>query len=82
MLSVFIKKNCIQYNVIQKSLSALVSIVGGLSVFINIVFFVDQLQEIRKTSMARIICDNSNVGFIQPLAFQVAHQKRNPMESW
>jgi len=30
-----------------------------------------QLQEIRKSSMSRILCDNSGVSQLQPLAFQV-----------
>jgi len=33
-----------------------------------------QLQEIRKSSMSRILCDNSGVSQMQPLAFQVPSQ--------
>ena len=44
--------------------------------------FLDQLQEIRKTSMTRIICQNSNIGFMQPLAFQKENPKTNPLLSW
>ena len=32
-------------------------------------FSTDQLQEIRKSSMSRILCDNSNVSQLQPLSF-------------
>ncbi|XP_063605468.1 peroxidase skpo-1-like [Penaeus indicus] len=32
-----------------------------------------QLQEIRKTTLSRIMCDNSNLDMMQPLAFVDAH---------
>ena len=33
-------------------------------------FTLEQLDEIRKASMARIFCDNTDIGRMQPLAFQ------------
>jgi len=35
-----------------------------------------QLQEIRKTSMARILCDNTDIRSIQPQAFKTAGSSR------
>ena len=36
-------------------------------------FTEDQLNQIRKTSMARLICDNTNIEEVQPLAFRKAN---------
>jgi len=38
----------------------------------------DQLEEVQKTSLARVLCDNSEVLFMQPLAFRTVSNK-NPM---
>lgn len=43
-------------------------------------FTQNQLNEMRKTSMARLFCDNSNVGEMQPLAFQTP-ANFNPLTS-
>jgi len=40
-------------------------------------FTEEQLDEIRKTSMARIICDNTNIQEIQPLAFRLPNDDTN-----
>lgn len=32
-------------------------------------FFLDQLQEIKKSSMSKVICDNLDINTIQPNAF-------------
>ena len=34
-------------------------------------FFLEQLTEIRRTSFARLVCDNSNVKSSQPLIFKI-----------
>merc|ERR1712018_844695 len=45
-------------------------------------FTLPQLDEIRKTSMARIICDNTDeIDSIQPLAFKMPTSKANAMRS-
>ena len=43
-------------------------------------FSASQLQEIRKTSMSRILCDNSGVSQMQPFAF-LAPESFNPIIS-
>ena len=41
--------------------------------------FSDQLNEIRKTSLARIICDNTqNIDKIQPLVLYLENKENNP----
>jgi len=48
----------------------------------NIAFTEQQLDEVRKTSMARIICDNTDeIDRIQPLAFKMPTSKANAMRS-
>jgi len=48
----------------------------------NIGFSQTQLNEVRKTSMARIICDNTDeIDSIQPLAFKLPTSKANAMRS-
>ena len=42
-------------------------------------FNVAQLDAIRKVTMARIICDNSDVGEIQPNAFKTSDGKSNKL---
>jgi len=43
-------------------------------------FSSSELEKIRESSFARILCDNSNVGDMQPLAFQVP-DTTNPVQS-
>ena len=40
-------------------------------------FTIDQLNEIRKSTMARILCDNTDIGEIQPEAFKEAEISRS-----
>jgi len=48
----------------------------------NIAFTLPQLNEVRKTSMARIICDNTDeIDRIQPLAFKMPTSRANAMRS-
>jgi len=48
----------------------------------NLAFSLPQLNEVRKTSMARIICDNTDdVDSIQPLAFKMPTSKANAVRS-
>merc|ERR1712079_747853 len=48
----------------------------------NIAFTLPQLDEVRKTSMARIICDNTDeLDSIQPLAFKLPTSKANAVRS-
>merc|ERR1712113_218736 len=48
----------------------------------NIAFSLPQLDEVRKTSLARIICDNTeDVDSIQPLAFKVPTSSANAVRS-
>merc|ERR1711963_260178 len=48
----------------------------------KIAFSLSQLNEVRKTSMARIICDNTDeIDRIQPLAFKMPTSKANAMRS-
>ena len=48
----------------------------------NIAFSQQQLDEVRKTSMARIICDNTDeIDRIQPLAFKMPTSKANAMRA-
>ena len=35
----------------------------------------NQLDQIRQASMARLICDNTNIDIIQPMAFRLAHNE-------
>lgn len=48
----------------------------------NLAFSLPELNEVRKTSMARIICDNTDdVDSIQPLAFKMPTSKANAVRS-
>jgi len=48
----------------------------------NIAFSLAQLDEVRKTSMSRIICDNTDeLDSIQPLAFKMPTSKANAVRS-
>ena len=44
-------------------------------------FTAGQLNEIRKTSLARIICDNTDFEEIQPLVLEMPNQETNPLIS-
>ena len=43
-------------------------------------FTIDQLDEIRKSTMARILCDNTDIGVIQPEAFKNAGIGQNNLK--
>ena len=48
----------------------------------NTAFTLPQLDEVRKTSMSRIICDNTDeLDSIQPLAFKLPTSRANAMRS-
>lgn len=44
-------------------------------------FTITQLDQIRKSSMARIMCDNSDVSFIQSNPFVKNNHELNPLVS-
>ena len=44
-------------------------------------FTIDQLNQIRKTSMSRILCDNTKIERIQPRAFEKADNENNRLRS-
>ena len=53
-----------------------------LGIDINVAFSQLQLDQVRRTSMARIICDNTDeIDRIQPLAFKMPASKANAMRS-
>jgi len=53
-----------------------------LNVDSNIAFSLQQLDEVRKTSLARIICDNTDeLDSIQPLAFKMPTSRANAVRS-
>jgi len=53
-----------------------------LGIDTNIAFSLTQLNEVRKTSMSRIICDNTDeMDSIQPLAFKLPTSKANAVRS-
>ena len=45
----------------------------------NLPYFTDQLNEIRKSSLARLICDNTqDIEDVQPLALELPDEEFNP----
>ena len=53
-----------------------------LGIDINVAFNQQQLDQVRRTSMARIICDNTDeIDRIQPLAFKMPTSKANAMRA-
>jgi len=42
-------------------------------------FTLNQLNEIRRASMARILCDNSDLAFVQRIVFLEANEETNPL---
>merc|ERR1712226_747795 len=53
-----------------------------LNVDRNVAFSLQQLDEVRKTSLARIICDNTDeLDSIQPLAFKMPASRANAVRS-
>ena len=38
-----------------------------------------QIDELKKSSLSRVVCDNTGVGSMQPNAFRIVSNKTNPL---